>query len=115
VIALLNEECRRPGEKSDLAFLDKLNTNMMNNNYYDSRVKTRTNKEMDMNMFKIKHFAGDVIYTVDGFIEKNNDLLYNDVSYMMNTSSNPFIREMFPQNMDNLKTPETISTQFKIK
>ncbi|ORY76454.1 hypothetical protein LY90DRAFT_400402, partial [Neocallimastix californiae] len=108
-----NVKCRRPGEKSDLAFLDKLNTNLMNNNYYDSRVKTRTNKEMDMNMFKIKHFAGDVIYTVNGFIEKNNDLLYNDVSYMMNTSSNPFIREMFPQNMDNLKTPETISTQFK--
>ena len=65
-------------------------------------------------MFKIKHYAGDVIYTIDGFIEKNNDLLYNDISFVLNTSSDPAIREMFPQNMDNLKTPETISTQFKV-
>jgi len=113
IIALLNEECRRPGEKSDKTFLDKLNTNVKNNNFFDSREKSRNNKDIDMNMFKIKHYAGDVIYTIDGFIEKNNDLLYNDISFVLNTSSDPALREMFPQNMDNLKTPETISTQFK--
>jgi len=113
VIALLNEECRRPGDKSDLTFLDKLNANVMKNPYYDSREKSLSNKDMDMNMFKIKHYAGDVIYTVDGFIEKNNDLLYNDISYMLNNSTNPAISEMFQNDWDNLKTPETISTQFK--
>jgi len=113
IIALLNEECRRPGEKSDLIFLDKLNTHIKNNIYFDSREKNRNNKEIDLNMFKIKHYAGDVIYIVDGFIEKNTDLLYNDISLVLNSSSNSCIREMFPLNIDNLKTPETISTQFK--
>jgi len=115
VIALLNEECIRPGEKSDLTFLSKLNTNIINHPHYDSREKTRNSKEMDINMFKIKHYAGDVIYTVDGFIEKNNDLLYNDISFVLNSSSNPHLPVMFPQNINNIsmKSPETISTQFK--
>jgi len=115
VIALLNEECIRPGDKSDLTFLAKLNTNIIKHPHYDSREKTRNSKEMDINMFKIKHYAGDVIYTVDGFIEKNNDLLYNDISFVLNSSSNPHLPIMFPQNIDNIsmKSPETISTQFK--
>jgi len=115
VIALLNEECIRPGEKSDLTFLNKLNTNIIKHPHYDSKEKTRNSKEMNMNMFKIKHYAGDVIYTVDGFIEKNNDLLYNDISFVLNSSSNPHLPVMFPQNINNisLKSPETISTQFK--
>jgi len=115
IIALLNEECIRPGVKSDMAFLQKLNANVIKHPHYDSREKTRSSKDMDINMFKIKHYAGDVIYTVDGFIEKNNDLLYNDISFVLNSSSNPALREMFPQNIDNIsmKIPETIGTQFK--
>ncbi|ORX51799.1 hypothetical protein BCR36DRAFT_582836 [Piromyces finnis] len=115
IIALLNEECIRPGEKSDMTFLNKLNSSIIKNPHYDSREKTRNIKEIDINMFKIKHYAGDVVYTVDGFIEKNNDLLYNDISFVLNSSKNPHLPIMFPQNLENisLKSPETISTQFK--
>jgi len=31
------------------------------------------------NAFVIKHFAGDVLYSIDGFIKKNNDSLSDDL------------------------------------
>jgi myosin heavy subunit len=42
--------------------------------------------------FTIKHFAGDVTYTVNGFLEKNNDSLQEDLMELMVCSTNPFIQ-----------------------
>eukprot|EP00981_Chlorochromonas_danica_P006314 scaffold1365_cov163-Ochromonas_danica.AAC.4 len=42
--------------------------------------------------FTIKHFAGDVTYTVTGFLEKNNDSLQEDLMDLMICTSNAFIR-----------------------
>ena len=33
--------------------------------------------------FKIKHYAGEVIYKVDGFIDKNNDTLFQDFKRLL--------------------------------
>lgn len=38
--------------------------------------------------FRLSHYAGDVIYRVDGFLEKNNDLLFRDLREAMAHSSN---------------------------
>jgi len=29
--------------------------------------------------FRLKHYAGDVTYSVKGFLDKNNDLLFRDL------------------------------------
>jgi myosin-1 len=37
--------------------------------------------------FLIKHYAGDVQYTIDGFCEKNRDVLFHDLIELMKSSS----------------------------
>lgn len=37
--------------------------------------------------FLVRHYAGDVNYTIDGFCEKNRDSLYQDLIELMKSSS----------------------------
>ena len=45
--------------------------------------------------FVIKHFAGDVTYAVDKFLDKNMYPLNEDVEKMMSMSGLPLIAELF--------------------
>lgn len=38
-------------------------------------------------VFQIKHYAGNVHYNIDGFCEKNRDVLFQDLIDLMKTSS----------------------------
>lgn len=44
--------------------------------------------------FIIKHFAGDVEYSIEGFIIKNNDSLQDDIMEVLMTSTNDFIKNI---------------------
>lgn len=60
------------------------------------------------------HYAGEVTYNVNGFLEKNNDLLFRDLREVMSTSTNSIIASCFPSNeFLSKKRPETAVTQFK--
>lgn len=37
--------------------------------------------------FQIKHYAGNVEYSIDGFCEKNRDVLFQDLIDLMKSSS----------------------------
>ena len=37
----------------------------------------------------MKHYAGDVIYNISGFIEKNRDTLFQDFKRLLFNSKNP--------------------------
>jgi myosin-5 len=45
--------------------------------------------------FIIKHFAGDVIYTITNFIEKNRDALNEELRDMLESSKKPFVKCLF--------------------
>ena len=47
--------------------------------------------------FTIKHYAGDVTYTVDEFSDKNKDTLFPDIVECMQSSANDFIVSLFPE------------------
>ena len=40
---------------------------------------------------QVKHYAGDVIYNISGFIEKNRDTLFQDFKRLLFNSKNPVI------------------------
>jgi myosin I len=63
------------------------------------------------------HYAGEVVYNVNGFLDKNKDTLFQDFKRLLYNSSNPTVKEMWPEgSMDITKTtkrPLTAGTLFK--
>ncbi|KYN41072.1 Myosin-IB [Trachymyrmex septentrionalis] len=90
IISLMDEECLRPGDTTDMSFLEKLNVNLSNHPHYISHQKAdkQTQKIMGRDEFRLVHYAGDVTYNVRGFLEKNNDLLFRDLREVMSHTTN---------------------------
>ncbi|XP_054157929.1 unconventional myosin-Ic-like [Oppia nitens] len=116
IIALLDEECLRPGDASDDTFLEKLELNVGTHPHFCSHNTgdNKTKKIIERNQFRLSHYAGEVVYNISGFLDKNNDLLYRDLKRAMNSSGNPIIQKVFTQNeINSKKRPLTAGTQFK--
>ena len=56
--------------------------------------------------FAIFHYAGVVSYSVDGFCDKNRDVLFLDLVELMQTSTNSLVGTLYPQEaqMQKMKT-----------
>ncbi|XP_004466213.2 unconventional myosin-Ia [Dasypus novemcinctus] len=120
ILAMLDEECLRPGVVSDSTFLAKLNQLFSKHTHYESKVTQNAQRQYDQTMglscFRILHYAGKVMYNVAGFIDKNNDLLFRDLSQTMWRAKHPLLRSLFPEGnpkQASLKRPPTAGTQFK--
>uniref|UniRef100_A0A8D3CPB6 Unconventional myosin-Ib n=1 Tax=Scophthalmus maximus TaxID=52904 RepID=A0A8D3CPB6_SCOMX len=120
ILAMLDEECLRPGTVTDETFLDKLNTVCAEHQHFESRLsknsKFLTDHSLPHSCFRIQHYAGKVLYRVEGFVDKNNDLLYRDLSQAMYKANHSLIKQLFPEGNPakvNLKRPPTAGFQFK--
>uniref|UniRef100_A0A8C5HTG0 Myosin IB n=1 Tax=Gouania willdenowi TaxID=441366 RepID=A0A8C5HTG0_GOUWI len=120
ILAMLDEECLRPGTVTDETFLDKLNTICGEHQHFESRLsknsKFLTDHSLPHNCFRIQHYAGKVLYRVEGFVDKNNDLLYRDLSQAMFKANHNLMKQLFPEGNPakvNLKRPPTAGFQFK--
>ncbi|XP_059417490.1 unconventional myosin-Ib-like isoform X2 [Carassius carassius] len=120
ILAMLDEECLRPGTVTDETFLDKLNTVCAEHQHFESRQsknsKFLTDHSLPHNCFRIQHYAGKVLYRVEGFVDKNNDLLYRDLSQAMYKAKHSLIKGLFPEGNPakvNLKRPPTAGFQFR--
>ncbi|KAM6214639.1 unconventional myosin-Ia [Rhynchocyon petersi] len=120
ILAMLDEECLRPGVVSDSTFLAKLNQLFSKHDHYESKVTQNALHQYDHTMglscFRICHYAGKVTYNVSSFIDKNNDLLFRDLSQAMWKAKHPLLQSLFPEGdpkQTSLKRPPTAGSQFK--
>ncbi|XP_040004259.1 unconventional myosin-Ib isoform X4 [Xiphias gladius] len=120
ILAMLDEECLRPGTVTDETFLDKLNTICAEHQHFESRLsknsKFLNDHSLPHSCFRIQHYAGKVLYRVEGFVDKNNDLLYRDLSQAMYKANHSLIKQLFPEGNPtkvNLKRPPTAGFQFR--
>uniref|UniRef100_A0A673YZK3 Myosin Ic, paralog a n=1 Tax=Salmo trutta TaxID=8032 RepID=A0A673YZK3_SALTR len=81
LISILDEECLRPGEPSDISFLEKLEDTLGGHAHFVTHklANAKTRKAVSREEFKLIHYAGEVNYSVNGFLDKNKDLLYRNL------------------------------------
>lgn len=65
--------------------------------------------------FIIKHYAGDVSYTVDGITDKNKDQLLKGLLNLLQKSGNQFVHSLFPNQVDqdNRKQPPSAGDRIR--
>jgi myosin-5 len=89
VLTLLDEESRLPAG-ADASFASKLHQQLVKPEHKDVFKKPRFNQ----NAFTIAHYAHDVTYDVDGFIDKNRDTVPDEHLALLQASDNEFLKEV---------------------
>ncbi|KAH8664322.1 P-loop containing nucleoside triphosphate hydrolase protein [Xylariales sp. PMI_506] len=87
ILSLLDEESRLP-MGSDEQFVTKLHTNFADKNKFFK--KPRFGKSA----FTVCHYAVDVTYESEGFIEKNRDTVPDEQMEILRASTNKFLRQV---------------------
>ncbi|TRY93055.1 hypothetical protein DNTS_023831 [Danionella cerebrum] len=118
IISILDEACLTAGKVTDTVCLDSMDKKLGQHPHYTSRKLCPADKTMEFNRdFRIRHYAGDVTYSVDGFLDKNKDPLFQDFKRLMYNSSDLVLREMWPDGKMSItevtKRPLTAATLFK--
>ncbi|XP_073695712.1 unconventional myosin-Ic isoform X1 [Garra rufa] len=116
IIAILDEECLRRGDASDITFLEKLEDTLGGHAHFITHkmANGKIRKAIGREEFRLVHYAGEVNYNVNGFLDKNNDLLYRHLKEVLCQSGNHIVSQCF--HVDELmdqRRPETAATQFK--
>uniref|UniRef100_A0A671PC98 Unconventional myosin-Id n=1 Tax=Sinocyclocheilus anshuiensis TaxID=1608454 RepID=A0A671PC98_9TELE len=118
IFAVLDEACMNVGKVTDEMLLQALNGKLAKHAHYTSRKLSPTDKNLEFDRdFRIRHYAGDVAYSVVGFIDKNKDTLFQDFKRLLYNSSNPVLKAMWPEGKLSItevtKRPLTAATLFK--
>lgn len=83
--------------------LNAMDKKLVDHKHYSSRQLKPMDKELEhRTQFKIKHYAGDVIYNINGFLDKNKDTLFQDFKRLLYQSKNSVISKMWPEGAQNI-------------
>ncbi|KAJ3672107.1 hypothetical protein LUZ60_006828 [Juncus effusus] len=93
IIALLDECCMLPRSTHE-TFAQKLYTTFKNH-------KRLTKPKLSRTDFTICHYAGDVTYQTDLFLDKNKDYVIAEHQALLNASTCDFVSSLFPSNSDD--------------
>ncbi|XP_041923763.1 LOW QUALITY PROTEIN: myosin-IIIb [Alosa sapidissima] len=86
LLSLLDEESRFP-QATDQTLVDKFEDNLRCKYFWRP-------KRVELS-FGIQHYAGKVLYNVNGFLEKNRDTLPADIVVVLRTSENKLLQQLF--------------------
>ena len=102
VLALLDEESRLPSG-TDASFLQKLLNQLDKPDNKNVFKKPRFGNSA----FTIAHYALDVTYEVENFLEKNRDTVPDEQMALLTSTSNSFLKEVLDAAFAATKPPET--------
>ncbi|XP_050746311.1 unconventional myosin heavy chain 6 isoform X1 [Drosophila biarmipes] len=102
VFKLLTEQCHLP-KGSDSAYLSNLHSEF---EFHPNYIKGNDRRHWETE-FGIKHYAGSVIYVVDGFVEKNRDVQQDVLFHYMSCSE-----DMFVKDLSNYQDHQFISSSY---
>ncbi|GFR06154.1 unconventional myosin-Ie [Trichonephila clavata] len=108
IMSIVDDVCatlHAVSEGSDAQLLGKLS----------KAVGTHAHFQSSGNDFVIHHYAGKVTYSVEGFCEKNRDVLFTDIIQVMQSSESSFIRNLFPENVSGTVRSRPTTAGSKIK
>lgn len=101
VLALLDEESRLPSG-SDASFLQKLGSQLLKPANKNVFKKPRFGNTA----FTIAHYAHDVTYEVEGFLEKNRDTVPDEHMLLLASTKNPFLKEVLDAALGSVKAAD---------
>ncbi|GAB4842593.1 hypothetical protein Ancab_012569 [Ancistrocladus abbreviatus] len=110
IIALLDEACMFPKSTHE-TFAQKLYQTFKNHKRFSKPKLSRTD-------FTISHYAGEVIYQADLFLDKNKDYVVAEHQALLTASKCPFVAAFFPPlPEDSSKSSKFISigSRFKLQ
>ena len=102
VLSLLDEESRLPAG-TDASFLQKLNAQILPKNEFRNVYKK---PRFGNTSFTISHYALDVTYEVEGFLEKNRDTVPDEHMALLTTTKNSFLKEVLDAALNSVKATE---------
>lgn len=118
IISIIDEACLTVGNVTDETLLEAMDKKLAKHPHYTSRQLKPMDKELKHKVdFRITHYAGDVIYDITGFIEKNKDTLYQDFKRLLYHSKDTNLSSMWPEGAQDIKKttkrPLTAGTLFQ--
>ncbi|XP_069798544.1 myosin IEb [Narcine bancroftii] len=108
VMCILDDVCatmHAKGEGADQTLVQKLQSQIREHEHFNCWIRG----------FVVHHYAGKVSYDVEGFCERNRDVLFTDLIELMQSSELSFIQDLFMENLsvDKKGRPTTVSSKIK--
>ncbi|KAK7349017.1 hypothetical protein VNO80_23844 [Phaseolus coccineus] len=110
IIALLDEACMFPRSTHE-TFAEKLYQTFIGSKRFNKPKLSRTD-------FTIKHYAGDVTYQTNLFLDKNKDYVIPEHATLLRASKCSFVSGLFPplpEDATKSKKFSSIASQFKLQ
>uniref|UniRef100_A0A452YL90 Myosin motor domain-containing protein n=1 Tax=Aegilops tauschii subsp. strangulata TaxID=200361 RepID=A0A452YL90_AEGTS len=112
IIALLDETCMLRNSNHEI-FAEKLYQKFKDNPHFSRPKFSRSD-------FTIHHYAGNVTYQTDLFLDKNIDYAVNEHQDLLHASTCPFVSSLFPPSEESTKSSKStkftsIGSSFKVK
>ncbi|KAK6053213.1 myosin head [Cooperia oncophora] len=107
ILSVLDDACASVGNVTD-----------QSHKHYTSRGLKQSEKSIKFDEFRVTHYAGDVTYSVNGFMDKNRDTLFQDLKRLLFNSKSTLLHSLFPDGSKSVtevnRRPPTAGYLFKV-